>query len=243
MYSLFKKEIQGFLGSLIGYIVIVVFLTIMGLIMWVFPGDTNVLDAEYAALSPLFNLAPWIFMFLIPAVTMRLFAEENRAGTIELLLTKPLTDIQIILAKYLAGIVLVLFSLTPTLIYYLTVYYLGAPVGNIDHGGTWGSYIGLLFLASAFVAIGLFASSLSDNQVISFIIAVFLSFIIYIGFDFISGMDLLGTLDYLVINLGINEHYLSMSRGVIDSRDALYFISLIILFLMMTKLKIGSRNW
>lgn len=243
MFSLFRKEIQGFLGSLIGYIVIIVFLSIMGLIMWVFPGDTNVLDAEYAALSPLFNIAPWVFMFLIPAVTMRLFAEENRAGTIELLLTKPLTDFQIILAKYYAGIVLVIFSLTPTLIYYATVYYLGSPVGNIDHGGTWGSYIGLLFLASAFVAIGLFASSLSDNQVISFIIAVFLSFFLYIGFDFISNMDLLGTFDYLVINLGINEHYLSMSRGVIDSRDATYFISLIILFLMMTKLKIGSRNW
>lgn len=243
MYSLFKKEIQGFLGSLIGYIVIVVFLTIMGLIMWVFPGDTNVLEAEYASLSPLFNIAPWIFMFLIPAVTMRLFAEENRAGTIELLLTKPLTDLQIILAKYYAGVVLVLFSLTPTLIYYVTINYLGSPVGNIDHGGTWGSYIGLLFLASAFVAIGLFASSLSENQVISFIVAVFLSFILYIGFDFISNMDLLGTLDYFVINLGINEHYLSMSRGVIDSRDAIYFISLIVFFLSMTKLKIGSRNW
>lgn len=211
--------------------------------MWVFPGDTNVLEAEYASLSPLFNIAPWIFMFLIPAVTMRLFAEENRAGTIELLLTKPLTDLQIILAKYYAGVVLVLFSLTPTLMYYVTINYLGSPVGNIDHGGTWGSYIGLLFLASAFVAIGLFASSLSENQVISFIVAVFLSFILYIGFDFISNMDLLGTFDYFVINLGINEHYLSMSRGVIDSRDAIYFISLIVFFLAMTKLKIGSRNW
>ncbi len=243
MLSLLKKEIQGFLGSLIGYIVIIVFLIIMGLIMWVFPGDTNVLDAEYAALTPLFSIAPWIFMFLIPAITMRLFAEENRAGTMELLLTKPLTDLQIISAKYLAGVLLVLFSITPTLIYYATVYYLGAPIGNIDHGGTWGSYLGLLFLASGFVAIGLFASSLSDNQVISFIIAVFLSFIVYIGFDFISSLDLLGSFDYLVLKLGINEHYISMSRGVIDSRDAIYFLSLIAFFIMLTKLKIGARNW
>ncbi|KAA3652466.1 MAG: gliding motility-associated ABC transporter permease subunit GldF [Bacteroidetes bacterium] len=243
MYSLLKKEIQGFLGSLIGYIVIIVFLTIMGLIMWVFPGDTNVLDGEYASLSSLFNMAPWVFMFLIPAITMRLFADENKTGTIELLLTKPITDLQIIGAKYIAGFLLVLFSLLPTLIYFATVYYLGAPVGNIDQGGMWGSYLGLLFLASGFVAIGLFSSSLSDNQVIAFIIAVFISFFTYIGFDFISSLDLLGGIDYLILKLGINEHYISMSRGVIDTRDALYFLSLIAFFIMLTKLKLSSRNW
>lgn len=243
MFSLLKKEILAFLGSLIGYIVIIVFITIIGLIMWVFPSDFNVLDAEYATLSPLFGIAPWVFMFLIPAITMRLFADENRAGTIELLLTKPLTDLQIIGAKYLAGFLLVLFSLLPTLVYYLTVYQLGAPVGNLDEGGMWGSYLGLLFLASGFVAIGLFASSLSDNQVISFIIAVFLSFIAFIGFDFISSLALLGPVDLLVQKLGINEHYSSMSRGVIDSRDAIYFFSLIAFFLMLTKLKLSARNW
>ncbi len=137
MLSLLKKEVQSFLGSLIGYIVIIVFLTIMSLIMWVFPSDYNVLDGEYATLGPLFSLAPWVFMFLIPAITMRLFADENRAGTIELLLTKPLTDLQIIGAKYLAGFILVLFSLLPTLVYYLVVYKLGAPEGNLDQGGTW----------------------------------------------------------------------------------------------------------
>jgi len=243
MFSLLKKEIQAFLGSLIGYIVIVVFLVIIGLIMWVFPSDYNVLDNEYATLGSLFNIAPWVFMFLIPAVTMKLFADENRAGTIELLLTKPLTDIQIIGAKYLAGFILVLFSLLPTLIYYVTIYQLGAQVGNLDQGGAWGSYLGLLFLASGFVAIGLFASSLSDNQVISFIIAVFLSFFAYIGFDFISSLSLFGSFDLFIQKLGINEHYGSMSRGVIDSRDALYFISLIALFFMLTKLKLSSRNW
>mgnify|MGYP003122874304 CR=1 FL=1 len=182
MYSLLKKEIQAFLGSLIGYIVIVVFITIMSLIMWVFPGDLNVMDSEYASLNPLFTMAPWIFMFLIPAVTMRLFADENRSGTIELLLTKPLTDLQIILSKYFAGLLLV-----------------------------------LLFLASGFVAIGLFASSLSDNQVIAFILAVFMSFIAFIGFDFLSSLELFGAVDLLIMKLGINEHYASMSRGVIDS--------------------------
>jgi ABC-2 type transport system permease protein len=243
MYSLLKKEIQGFLGSLIGYIVIIVFLTIMGLIMWVFPGDTNVLDGEYASLNSLFSIAPWVFMFLIPAITMRMFADENKTGTIELLLTKPITDLQIIGAKYLAGFLLVLFSLIPTLIYYGTIHYLGTPIGNIDTGGMWGSYLGLLFLASGFVSIGLFASSLSDNQVISFIIAVFFCFLIYIGFDFLSSLDLLGQYDYLVMNLGISEHYISMSRGVIDTRDAVYFLSLIALFIMLTKVKLSSRNW
>lgn len=243
MLSLLKKEIQSFLGSLIGYIVIIVFLTIVGLVLWVFPGNLNVLDGEYASLGALFNLAPWVFMFLIPAVTMRLFAEENRTGTIEQLLTKPLTDLQIIAAKYFAGFVLVLFSLVPTLIYFLSLYYLGSPQGNIDQGGMWGSYLGLLFLAAGFVAIGLFSSSLSDNQVISFIIAVFLSFICFIGFDFIGSLGFLGSIDLLIIKLGINEHYTSMSRGVIDSRDALYFFSLIGFFFMLTKLKLASRNW
>ena len=243
MFSLLRKEIQAFLGSLIGYIVIIVFLTIIGLIMWVFPGDMNILNSEYASLGPLFNIAPWVFMFLIPAVTMRLFADENKSGTIELLLTKPLTDLQIIGAKYLAGFILVLFSLLPTLVYFLTIYQLGAPAGNLDIGGMWGSYLGLLFLASGFVAIGLFASSLTDNQVIAFIIAVFISFFVYIGFDFISSLDLFGSVDLLIIKLGINEHYSSMSRGVIDSRDALYFLSLIAFFFMLTKLKISARNW
>jgi ABC-2 type transport system permease protein len=243
MYSLLKKEIQAFLGSLIGYIVIVVFITIMSLIMWVFPGDLNVMDSEYASLNPLFTMAPWIFMFLIPAVTMRLFADENRSGTIELLLTKPLTDMQIILSKYFAGLLLVLFSLLPTLIYYVSVYYLGAPQGNLDVGGTWGSYLGLLFLASGFVAIGLFASSLSDNQVIAFILAVFMSFIVFIGFDFISSLELFGAIDLLIIKLGINEHYASMSRGVIDSRDAIYFLSLIVFFLLLCRLKLSARKW
>jgi len=243
MLSLLKKEIQSFLGSLIGYIVIIVFLTIVGLIVWVFPSGSNILEGGYASLGALFTIAPWVFLFLIPAVTMRLFSDENKSGTMELLLTKPITDLQIIFSKYLAGLILVVFSLLPTLVYYATVYNLGAPIGNIDHGGMWGSYLGLLFLAAGFVAIGLFSSSLSDNQVVSFIIAVFLSFFFYIGFDFISSLGLFGGLDLFIQKLGINEHYSSMSRGVIDTRDALYFLSLIALFFLLTKLKLNARNW
>lgn len=243
MFALINKEIRSFLGSLIGYIVIIVFLTTLGLFLWVFPGDTNVLDSGYSSIGSLFYIAPWVFMFLIPAITMRLFSEESRTGTIELLLTKPLTDFQIVLAKYIAGFLLVLFSLLPTLVYFYSVYQLGAPVGNIDMGGTWGSYFGLLFLGSVFVAIGLFSSAISNNQIISFIIGVFLCFFTYVGFESISSLKLFGAIDDVIINLGINAHYLSMSRGVIDTRDVIYFFGVISLFLLFTKTVLGSRKW
>lgn len=243
MLTLINKEIRSFLGSLIGYIVIAVFLTTISLFLWIFPGETNVLDAGYSTIAPLFYIAPWVFMFLIPAITMRLFAEESRTGTIELLLTKPLTDFQIVIAKYLAGFSLVLFSLVPTLVYFYSVYNLGAPVGNIDVGGTIGSYFGLLFLGSVFVAIGVFASAITNNQIISFIVAVFLCFFCFTGFDSISSLQLLGPIDDIIIKLGINAHYISMSRGVIDTRDVIYFVGVIMLFLLFTKTAIGSRKW
>lgn len=243
MFTLIRKEIRSFLGSLIGYIVIAVFLTTIGLFTWVFPGDTNVLENGYSNIDTLFYIAPWVYLFLIPAITMRLFAEESRTGTIELLLTKPLTDFQIVFAKYIAGFVLVLFSLLPTLVYFYSVYNLGNPIGNIDVGGTWGSYFGLLFLGGVFVAIGLFASALSNNQIISFIVAVFLCFFCYVGFESISSLDLFGKIDNLIIELGINDHYISMSRGVIDTRDVIYFLGIISLFLLLTKTVVGSRKW
>jgi ABC-2 type transport system permease protein len=243
MLTLINKEIRSFLGSLIGYIVIAVFLTTISLFLWIFPGETNILDAGYATIAPLFYIAPWVFMFLIPAITMRLFAEESRTGTIELLLTKPLTDFQIVIAKYLAGFSLVLFSLLPTLVYFYSVYNLGTPVGNIDVGGTIGSYFGLLFLGSVFVAIGVFASAITNNQIISFIVAVFLCFFCYIGFESISSLQLLGPIDDIIIKLGINAHYMSMSRGVIDTRDVIYFLGIIMMFLLFTKTTIGSRKW
>ncbi len=243
MYALLKKEINSFLSSLIGYIVITVFLLTVGLFMWIFPGDSNVLENGYSNIDGLFVVAPWVFMFLIPAITMRSFADEKKSGTIELLLTRPLTDLQIIASKYLAGFILVLFSLLPTLIYYISVHFLGNPTGNIDTGGMWGSYIGLLFLASAFVSIGIFASSITENQVIAFIVAVFLCFFSFIGFDSISGLDLFGTVDTLIMSLSVNEHYISMSRGVIDTRDVFYFLSVIGIFILFTKTTLESRKW
>lgn len=243
MYALLKKEISSFLSSLIGYIVITVFLLSVGLFMWVFPGDSNVLDNGYSNIDGLFVVAPWVFMFLIPAITMRSFSDEKKSGTIELLLTRPLTDLQIILSKYLAGFILVLFSLIPTLIYYVSVHFMGNPSGNIDTGGMWGSYIGLLFLASVFVSIGIFASSITENQVVGFIVAVFLCFFSFIGFDSISGLDLFGKVDTLIMSLSVNEHYISMSRGVIDTRDVFYFLSVIGIFILFTKTTLESRKW
>jgi ABC-2 type transport system permease protein len=214
-----------------------------GLFLWVFPGNMNVIEGGYASLDPLFLIAPWLFLFLVPAVTMRMFAEEKSSGTLELLLTRPLTDFQVIWAKYLAGLTLVVFAILPTLLYFLSVYLLADPVGNMDVAGTWGSYIGLLFLSAIYVAIGIFASSLTSNQIISFITAVLLCFVVYLGFDYIASAIASGSISTVIINLGINEHYEAMSRGVLDSRDIIYFVSVIAIFLFSTKIVLQSRTW
>jgi len=243
MFTLYKKELSLFLSSLIGYIVIIVFLLINSLFLWVFPSESNILTQGYATVEGLFIQAPFVFLFLIPAITMRSFSEEKRSGTLELLLTKPLTDTQIIFSKFFSGITLVVFSIIPTLTYVFFVYRYGYPVGNIDMGGTWGSYIGLLFLASAFVAIGIFVSSITDNQIVSFIVSVFLCGFIYLGFEFLYTLAPFGNIDLFIKSLGIQAHYVSMSRGVIDSRDVIYFLSLIILFILLTKTSLESRKW
>jgi ABC-2 type transport system permease protein len=182
-------------------------------------------------------------MFLVPAITMRLFSEEKKSGTLELLLTKPLTEMQVVAAKYLAGVALVFFSLLPTLVYYFSVHSLGAPPGNIDTGSMWGSYIGLFFLGAVFVAVGVFASAMSDNQVIAFIIGLFLCFITYVGFDAVSGLMGNSSMATVVYNLGLSAHYASMSRGVIDTRDVIYFLSVIVFFLVVTRTILESRKW
>jgi ABC-2 type transport system permease protein len=244
MIALLRKEINSFLNSLIGYIVITVFLVTISLFLWIFPGGGfNIPDSGYANIDPLFVLTPWVYMLLIPAITMRLFSEEKKAGTIELLLTRPLTEMQVVTAKYLAGLILVVFSLLPTLIYYVSVYFSSLPVGNIDSGAVWGSYIGLLFLGGAFVAIGLLASSLADNQVVAFIISFFLCLVCFKGFESVAAIAGEGSLSTFLFNLGINAHYLSMSRGVIDTRDVIYFLSVIFIFLFMTRTVIESRKW
>ncbi len=243
MFTLYKKELNAFLSSLIGYITIIVFLLINGLLLWVFQTDFNIADYGYAGIDGLFMLGPFVFMFLIPAITMRMFSEEKKTGTIEFLFTKPLADYKIVTAKFLAAFSLVIFSLLPTIIYYISVYNLGMPKGNIDTGATLGSYIGLFFLGAAFCGIGLFSSSITNNQIVSFIVAVCLCVFFYLGFETIFSLSLFGKVDLFIKSLGISHHYSSMSRGVIDTRDILYFLSIITLFLMFTYIVLQSRKW
>lgn len=238
MFTLYKKEISRFFASPIGYVVIAIFLLITGLFLWIFPGEYNVLDSGYANLDGFFVLAPWLYLFLTPAVTMQLFADEKDKGTIELLYTKPIGKFSIVFSKYLAGLTLMLIALLPTIIWYISVFLLAEPVGNIDVGAYWGSFVGLIFLAIAYVAIGVFASSLSKNQLIAFVVAVTLCFFFFYGFELISSIFVFGQVAQFFSSLGIDAHYTSMSRGVIDSRDVCYFLSIPILFLVFTWLKI-----
>ncbi len=235
MYSLFNKEIKIFFGSLTGYLALLVFLLVAGLFLWIFPGNYNIPDNGYATLEGFFSLAPWLYLFLIPAITMRFIAEEKRGGTLEILLTRPLTDLKIILAKFLAGLVLVTFSLLPVLLWFLSVYLLGNPVGSIDTGATWGSFFGLYFLAAIYLSIGIFSSSLTENQIVSFILSMALSFVFYLGFDFIASSGIPYLLEQVFGWMSINNHYLSASRGVIDMRDVIYFTGMTFIFLWLTR--------
>lgn len=243
MFSIFQKELNAFFSSLIGYIVIGVFLLILGLIIWVFP-DTSLLNYNYATLDQLFDIAPIIFVFLIPALTMRSFSEENQTGTIELLVTRPISDWSIVLGKYWAVMLLLIFALIPTILYYYTVYQLGSPRGNLDSGAIMGSYFGLIFLAGCFASIGLFASALTKDQISAFVLALFLCFILHWGFFFFSKLPIfVGRVDDIVQMIGIDYHYLSVSRGVIDTRDIVYFLSVIVVFLAMTVTSLERRKW
>ena len=242
MLTILKKDLTDFFNSLVAYITIGAFLLVTGLFLWVFP-ESSILEYGYAGLESLFNIAPYIFMFLIPAITMRSLSEERKEGTFELLATRPLTDWQIVLGKYLAAFSIVVLALLPTLIYYISVYQLGVSKGNIDSGAVIGSYIGLLLLGGCFTAIGIFSSSISKNQIIAFTIAVFLCFIAFSGLDSLSQLLSLQSFETLITGFGINQHYQSISRGVLDSRDFIYFISFIALFLLITKTILGGRKW
>lgn len=234
MRALYLKEIRGFLSSIIGYVFIAIFLLTTGIFLWIISFDTNLLEAKIADLIPFFNMAPTIFLILIPAITMRSFAEERRTGTIELLFTKPLYEWQIVLAKFFSGITLVGISVLPTGIYFFSIYQLADPVGNMDIGATITSYIGLLFLGTCFVAIGLFASSLTQSQIVAFIIAMFGTWLLYEGLDLLGSFNVFGGLDFVIRYIGIKSHYQAIMKGVVDSRDIIYFLSLIVLFLFAT---------
>lgn len=242
MIRVLSKEFNSFLNSLIAYVVIGVFLTGIGLLMWVFP-ETSVLDYGYADMDTLFSLGPYVFIFLIPAITMRSFAEERKAGTMELLLTKPLTDWDIVLGKFLACFLLVLFALIPTIIYYFSVRSLGNPAGNIDTPGVIGSYIGLALLAGVFCSVGIVASSITSNQIVAFILAAFLCFLVFSGFESISTLNVWSSNTLLIKQFGILYHYEALSKGLIDSRDVIYFISVGGLMLLISKTILSSRSW
>ncbi|CAM1340980.1 gliding motility-associated ABC transporter permease subunit GldF [Tenacibaculum aestuarii] len=239
MFPLLKKEFNSFFASPIAYLVIGVFLLVNGLFLWVFKDNFNILNAGFADLNSFFYLAPWLFLFLIPAITMKSFADEFNSGTIEILKTKPLTDWQIVLGKFFASLLLVVIALLPTLTYAYTVYQLGSPVGNLDVGSTIGSYLGLLFLASTYTAVGLFTSTLSKNQIVAFILSVFITFALFYGFDAVSSS--LGNSGYALQQFGISEHFKSISRGVVDTRDIIYFISVTVFFLFITKQQLKNE--
>jgi ABC-2 type transport system permease protein len=238
--TLVQREIGLFFNSLIAYVIVGVFLIGIGLFFWIFPD--NVLETGAADLDALFNYGPWFFLFLVPALTMRSFSEEFKSGTLEFLATKPITDWQIVWGKYLAAIVLVLFCLTPTLFYYGTLYWIAEPMGHLDHGSIIGAYLGLFGIGCVFAAIGVFSSSLTDSQIVAFVLGVFACFFLFAAFDFLAELPFVGAFSNIVIQLGINDHYRSISRGVVDSRDVLYYVSVIALFLVYTKSALAAHK-
>jgi len=239
MFTILKKEFNTFFASPIGYLVIAVFLLINGLFLWVFKGDFNILNAGFSDLTNFFFLAPWFFIFLIPAITMRSFSDEIRSGTIEILKTKPLSNWEIVTGKFLGAFLLIISALIPTLTYVYTIYQLGNPIGNLDFGSTLGSYFGLLFLAAAFTSVGLFTSTLSNNQIVAFIIGVVLSFLMFYGFEAVAELDIFK--NFTIQDIGMNEHFKSISRGVIDTKDIIYFLSITFFFLFLTKVKFDQQ--
>ncbi|MCS6819374.1 MAG: ABC transporter permease subunit [Chitinophagales bacterium] len=243
MWAIYSKEIRLFFSGLTGTLALITFFIILGLFLWVFP-DTNILDFGYANIDGLFALSPYIFMLLVPAITMRTFSEEKQYGTYEWLVTRPINEFQIIFGKYLAAVTVLAVALVPTLIYFITVFFLALPVGNIDTGGIMGSYIGLFLLGSVFAAIGLFASSVAQNQIIAFLAGAVLCFIMFQAFGYLAKLGVFfGKYDYIVEQIGIEAHYISMSKGVLDSRDLVYFSSVITAFLLFTQTVLSARKW
>lgn len=242
MIAIFKREIQSFFTSPIGYLVIGLFLTLNGLFLWVFKGPFNIFDYGFADMGQFFLLAPWVFLFLIPAITMKSFSEEKKLGTLELLFIKPISLQSLVLGKFLGTLTLSLIAISPTFLYVYTISELGTSVGNLDMGMVIGSYFGLLFLIATYTAIGLFASTLSENQIVAFILAMVLCFLLFYGFEGLSGLIPSGSMFLFIKNLGMKAHFDSIARGVIDSRDIVYFIGLCAFFLFLTKNQLKNQN-
>lgn len=235
MLAIFKREFFSFFSSVLGILVVLVFLVINGLMLWVFNSPFNIFNAAYADLTLFFELAPWVFMFLIPGICMKSFSEEQRKGTLELLFTKPLSLNQLILGKFLGAFVLCLIAILPTLIYCISIQSLASAQAQIDFGAISASYFGLVFLIAVYTSIGIFSSTLSENQLVSFIIAVVLSLLIYYGFYALNASTVFGRDFFILEYLSLNYHYKSIMRGVIDTRDLVYFVSLWLLFTVLTK--------
>ncbi len=237
MLTLIKKDLGLYFSNLSGFLITALFLLLTGLFLWFIPGNWNVFSVGYASIDGLFELAPWLYLFLVPAIAMRLFADEYRLGTEELLLTSPLSALQIVISKYIAGLIVVLLSLLPTLLYFYSIYQMASPLGNVDYGAIAGSYIGLFLLACVYLAIGVFSSSLTDNQIVAFLVAMVLCYVFYAGFDFI-GLVSSSALAHYISNGGIAAHYAELSKGVLVFSDIIYYLSLVVLFLVLTTLKI-----
>lgn len=238
--TIFRKEVASFFDSLVGYVFLGVFLLGTGLFVWVF--EYNVLETKLAELDTLFYIGPYMFLFMVPAITMRAFSEEFNQGTIEYLVTKPITDWQIILGKYLAAVFLVLISILPTLVYVFSLSRLGNPVGNLDYGATIGAYVGLFLLGSVFAAIGLLTSALSRNQFVAWVLGAFVCFFFFMAFELVASLSGFQAINAFLIKLGMLDHYSSISRGVIDTRDLLYFLSLVALALYATHAVLQIRR-
>ena len=239
MLAILKKEFNSFFASSIAYLVIGVFLLVNGLFLWVFNDELNVLNAGFADLTSFFYFTPWLLLFLVPAITMKTFSDEFQTGTIEILKTKPITNFQIVLGKFFAVVLLIMIAIIPTFTYVYSINQLGNPIGNIDYGSTIGSYTGLFLLASSFASIGIFSSSIPKNQIAAFLTGALIIFFFYFGFDAVA--NLFGSLSYAVKLFGMNEHFKSISRGVLDTRDILYFFSIIVFFLFITKQKLTNE--
>lgn len=234
MFAIFKREVRSFFTSPIGYLIVGSFLLLNGLFLWVFKGDYNIFDYGFADLGNFFLLTPWIFIFLVPAITMKGFSEERKMGTLELLLIKPISVWKLVMGKFWGAFFLCIIAVVPTVVYVFSISSLGVIEGNYDLGVVFGSYFGLLFLIGAYTAIGIFASSLSDNQIIAFLVGILICFVVFNGFDALSSLFTNGETQQLIKGFGAQSHFESIARGVMDTKDLVYFISLTLFFLYLT---------